>query len=262
MDARQLLRDADLDGALTAVKAEVRAAPGDARHRIFLFQLLAITGDLERAQTQLNMAGELDASALAMVQTYREALQCEALREAVFAGRHAPLVFGEPERWIALMLESLRQLADGQLAESARLRAAALEEAPATPGTINGEPFDWLADADSRLGPVLEVIVNGKYYWVPMHRISRVVIEAPVDLRDLVWLPAELTWANGGQSVGLIPTRYPGSAGAADDRLRLARRTDWEVAGEDTCIGLGQRVLATDVQEYPLLEVREILLNG
>jgi hypothetical protein len=35
------------------------------------------------------------------------------------------------------------------------------------------------------------------------------------DLRDVVWMPAHLQFENGGESVALIPTRYPGSAASA-----------------------------------------------
>ena len=42
----------------------------------------------------------MDAGTLAMVSTYREALQCEAVREAVFAGKTTPMVYGVPQPWI------------------------------------------------------------------------------------------------------------------------------------------------------------------
>ena len=61
-----------------------------------------------------------------MVQTYRELLQCEALRDSVFLGKTSPLVFGEPEEWIALLLEALRLEADSDYGQSAELRAKAL----------------------------------------------------------------------------------------------------------------------------------------
>jgi type VI secretion system protein ImpE len=138
------------------------------------------------------------------------------------------------------------------------LRQQAFEAAPATAGTLNGEPFQWLADGDARLGPCLEVIVSGRYYWVPFHRIRRMSMEAPGDLRDFVWTPAELIWANGGEAVALIPTRYPGSEAAADPALRLARKTEWQEQSDQTCFGLGQRTLITDTGEAALLDVRSI----
>ena len=71
--------------------------------------------------------------------------------------------------------------------------------------------FEWLADADSRLGPILEAVIDGRYFWVPLENIHQIVLEKPKDLRDVVWVPAEFMWRNGGTAVGLIPSRYPGS---------------------------------------------------
>jgi protein involved in temperature-dependent protein secretion len=55
----------------------------------------------------------------------------------------------------------------------------AFELAPSTAGTIDSAPFEWIADADMRLGPVCEAIINGRYYWLPFSHLSRVDIEAP-----------------------------------------------------------------------------------
>jgi type VI secretion system protein ImpE len=104
--------------------------------------------------------------------------------------------------------------------------------------------------------------VNGNYYWAPFSRIGAIKIEEPVDLRDMVWVPAEFTWSNDGQAVGLIPTRYVGTVESEDDALRLSRRTDWQEQHTDVFAGLGQRVLATDHNDYSLLDVREVLLNS
>ncbi|MCG6986487.1 MAG: virulence protein SciE type, partial [Thiocapsa sp.] len=215
----------------------------------------------DRALAQLNVAAELDAGALGMAATYRGAVQSEPLRERIFRGDCDPLVFGPPQRWIALLVEALRVEGRGDIAQAQRLRSEAFESAPAIPGQIDGVAFAWIADADQRLGPVLEGIINGRYSWIPYMNVSRIRVEEPVDLRDLVWAPAEVTWNNGGESVVLIPVRYPGSATSGDSRLTLARRTEWIESGEGSFHGLGQRMLATDVDEYPLLEVREISLQ-
>ena len=105
---------------------------------------------------------------------------------------------------------------------------------------------------------MLEAIINGRYYWVPMHRLKLVKIDPPEDLRDLVWLPAHFMLTNGGEIVGMIPTRYAGSETHDDSQIRLARRTEWLEKGEGVFEGLGQRILATDADEYPLLSVRQI----
>ena len=251
MLAQPLIRDGDLAGALAALQDAVRKKSGDAKLRVFLFQLLSVLGQWNRALTQLNVAGELDAGALPMVQTYREAIQCEALRAEIFAGRRAPVIFGEPQPWMAQLAEALKLDATDPDA-SASLRAAAFDVAPASPGTIDGARFDWLADADSRLGPVLEAVVNGRYVWVPFMRIARIEIEPPADLRDAVWTAATFTWSNGAQTVGLVPTRYPGSTEAVD-ALKLARQTEWQ--GEHP---VGQRMFTNGDDDFPLMDARLI----
>jgi type VI secretion system protein ImpE len=258
MSAEQLLREGRLDEALAKLKDQIRNSPENPKYRIFLFQMLAVDGLWDRALTQLNTAAELDTAALGMAQMYRTALECEALRSQVFAGQRMPLIFGEPENWIALLVQALGHLVRGELDQAAALREQAYDQAPATSGTVDGQSFEWIADADSRLGPILEAIVNGRYYWIPFHRIQSIVVEAPVDLRDVVWLPAHFTWSNGGELVGLIPSRYPGSEHSDEPAIRLARKTVWQQAGEAAAIGLGQRMLATDGGELALLDVRRI----
>ena len=262
MLAEESLRAGKLDQSFMQLQEQVRNDPSNVKSRIFLFQLMLVQGQWERALNQLNVAGEMDASTLLMVQAYREAIQCEAFRSQVFSGEHSPLIFGKPEQWLALLIEAVKLVENGQYENAARLRDEAFELAPVTTGSINGEKFEWISDADPRLGPVLETIVNGRYYWVPFHRIKSVVIQAPEDLRDSVWMPAQFTWANAGQAVGFIPTRYPGSEKSESEAVRLAKATQWQDCGNEVYLGTGQRMFATNNNEYPLMDVREIQLNS
>jgi len=259
--AEQALKTGDLTLALQYLQDGVRSQPANAKLRIFLFQLLAVDKQWTRAMNQLKVCGELDAGTLAMVNTYREALQCEALREAVFNGQTTPIVFGKPQTWVAHLVEALQADARGDHALATHLREQALEAAPTTSGTLNGEPFEWLADADSRLGPVLEVIINGRYGWLPFASVAKIEFDEPADLRDMVWLPASLTFANGGGTVALVPTRYAPMPDDADNLLRLSRRTDWLESSPGQYQGLGQRLLTTDQTELGLLDVRTVSLN-
>jgi type VI secretion system protein ImpE len=108
---------------------------------------------------------------------------------------------------------------------------------------------------------VLEAFVNGNYMWVPFSRLKQVRLEKPADLRDQVWMPANFTWSSEGEQVGLIPTRYAGSATAEDPALALARRTDWHDADGDWCLPIGQRVLVTDAEETALMDIRSLTIT-
>ncbi|NOT11211.1 MAG: tetratricopeptide repeat protein [Methylococcaceae bacterium] len=256
--AEQSLQAGNLQETLAHLQNQVRKDPANSSLRIFLFQLLVILGEWDRALTQLNVAGELDAANLTMVQTYREAIRCEVLRKEIFSGHKTPLVFGDPEQWIALLQEALKLSATHQNQQANNLRNQAFEMAPTRAGFIDGQPFEWIADADTRLGPMLEAIVNGRYYWIPFHQICAIQIEKPADLRDMVWMPAHFEWVNGGEVVGLIPTRYPASETSVDSAVRLARKTEWQEQSDQLFIGLGQRVLTTNDNDYALLNIREI----
>lgn len=260
--AEQYLQAGNLSDALIQLQNQIKKDPANGKLRTFLFQLLAVLGEWDRALTQLNVAGDLDAANLAMVQTYREAIACELLRKKIFQGSKTPLVFGEPTQWLALLQQALKLNAEQQHKEAQTLREQAFELAPATQGSINGEAFEWIADADVRLGPVLEAIINGRYYWIPFQQIQHIQIEEPVDLRDVVWMPAHFVWTNGGDVVGLIPTRYPQSETSEDSALRLARKTEWIALSDAAFIGLGQRLISTNENDYALMDIRDIKFDA
>ncbi len=257
--ALEILRAGGPRAALEELKKEVRKAPRDVGLRVFLFQLFCIFGEWDRALTQLSVTSELDPLALPMAQTYRAVIRCEMLRERVFEGKRSATLLGEPARWMSLLVEANRVLATGAEAEAAALRDAAFEEAPEVTGEIDGRRFTFIGDADPRLGPLLEAIVEGKYYWVPFGRISKLIIEPPADLRDQVWMPAQFTWSSGGESMGFIPTRYPLSQ-AASEEVALARRTEWRDS-EQWPLGLGQRMIASDGDDVAIMDLRKLVID-
>lgn len=260
-DAEAALRAGDPRAALQHLTSAVRAKPADSKLRIFMAQLLCVLGQWERAHTQLNVVADMDAETAAMRETVGHAIRCELMRAKVFAGNRTPMVFGHPDEWLALLIESMLQKGQNNIAMADDLATRAFDLAPELSGKINDEPFTWIADADSRLGPVLEACVNGKYYWIPLSRLSRVEFDPPEDLRDCVWMPAQLMFSNGGETVALIPTRYPGSETNDDGGICMARKTTWTDAGNDRWHGLGQRVLATDAGEHAIMAVRTIELD-
>lgn len=286
--ARALLASGDPVAALKALQQQVRAQAADVRLRVFLAQLLCVLGQWKRALDQLKVCAELDAGTLAMVNTCNAAIQCEQVREAVFEGRVLPHVFGPPATWLAELAQALQLDAQGRPDAAAGLRAAAFDAAPSSRGRLalagqdggpDGGPdggqvggqvggqayeqdFEWLADADSRIGPVLEIIINGRYGWLPLAHCASLTVEPVVDLRDLVWAPAQLEFANGAQTVALLPVRYCPSPLADGGALALSRRTEWLPLAGAAFRGIGQRMLATDAAEFGLLELRRLSISG
>jgi type VI secretion system protein ImpE len=258
MNAEELLQAGRVEESLASLQHAVRENAADPRLRVFLFQTLSVLGQWKRALNQLDVLANMSSDHLMLARIFRPVVQCELLREQVFAGKHTPIVFGEPEPWMSWLVQANELVADGKFAAARELRDKAFEAAPTSTGKVNGQPFEWIADADLRLGPMLEAIVGGHYYWIPFCRFQLIRLEPPTDLRDLVWAPVQFVWTNGGETAGHVPARYPATEKVGDDQLRLARKTEWIDSPEGYSLGCGQRILSTDGGEYPLLECRTI----
>ena len=246
-----------LDGALKALQQEIRSHPDELRLRVLLFQLLSLLGQWERALAQLQVIAKLDDSLTLLAQTYRVALRSEIFRADVFAGKRAPHILGEPKAWLAQLIEALQQEHQGQTKLAQALRRDAIEGAPEIAGSAGEQEFNWITDGDARLGPILEAIMQGQYYWLSFDQISQIRMEAPTDLRDLVWAQARITLINEGEIMALLPVRYL-DLSAADDAIRLAQKTDWKCIAEDMYVGQGQKMWMTDQAEFALLDTRAI----
>lgn len=252
--------DQPLSARLTQVEAQIRAQPAAAVHRWALFQLLCVMGHWERAVQQLQVYAQLDPQQVPAAQACRDLIRAERWRAQVLTGRERPgFVFDAPV-WIEGLLEALRLSATGKLDEADLVRERALDQAPLVPARSVDLQLDWIADSDSRLGPVCEVITAGHYRWLPFSDIAAWRIEQPAMLLDLVWAPCTLTLTDGSAMPGFMPARYPGSENVPDDSaehdaIRLGRRTSWQETGRTGVIALGQKTWTTSAGDLSIFEL-------
>lgn len=250
-----------LTDVVSQVEQEIKKQPAAIEKRFFLFQLLAVLGDWQRALQQLQTCVKLDKALAPTAHVYGDLVRTETTRAKVFAGEHAPHFLQEPSQWCGGMVQALSLQTQGHIADADAARSDALGQAPECAGhltTKEGEhSFDWLVDADSRLGPILEVIVSGQYMWLPLDQVQSIEVSHPHDLRDLVWTIAEITLKGGDTLSAFIPARYPGSE-TGEDNIRLSRLTTWQEVGETGTFGLGQRMWMTDQMDVALFDCRKI----
>ncbi|ARN56931.1 type VI secretion system accessory protein TagJ [Sedimentisphaera salicampi] len=257
MDAETLLKNCEPQLALIEVKKALRKEPSDLSLRFLLFQLLMLLEDWEKAVSQMELISEIDSSKSALNWQYSACINSELLRKEIFEGRKKPLIMGEPSDWIGLLIEAVSD--EG---ESFKLLAdSAYSKAQPASGTVNGESFDWIADCDSRLGPVFEIIAHGKYYWVEFDKIAVINVEQVAELKDLVWLNAKIELKNGGELSCVIPSRYPQTVQTQTPELILSRKTEWREILQPYYKGLGQKMFCTDSNEYALFDIEEIVFN-
>lgn len=233
MNAAELYKAGRLDEAIAALGESVRNDPMDTRRRTFLFELLCFAGQLDRAEKQLDVLARGGSEAEMGALLYRAALHAERLRRDVFAPGGMP--------------------------------PSAATPSPVR-GTLNGEAFARLQDADPRVGARLEVFAAGQYTWLPLEQIAAVEVEAPKRLRDLLWAPARLRTAESYQGIELgevlLPVLTPEAHADDDGQVRLGRVTDWIELDGGTAAPIGQKVLLVDGEEFPFLEIRELVIHG
>ena len=258
MELAEALKGGHLAEPLAAAKDAVRKAPSDGRHRSVLFQLYCVQGNWEGAKTQLDLVGQLDVEATLWTGVCEKLLSCEASRREVFAGKAAPTLFGKPPEWIGGTVEALRLGIEGNWPAAAASQARALEIAPATAARLNDQEVAWVADSDSRLGPLLEAYIDGKYYWIPFEHIREVNLRPRTHMMDSIWAPADFIWLNEGAAAGYIPVRYAGSEASADPQIQFARTTTWDERADGFFCGLGHRIFVTDAAEFGVAEVRSL----
>lgn len=260
MNAGDLFRAGRLQAAIDAQLAEVKAAPGDDARRLFLFELAAFAGDLDRAKRQIEMLSYDTPQLQLAVGVYRLALDSEAARRNFFHHGQPPSFFLPPPEHVGQRLGAWQEFRSGRPAEAAQILQRANEASPTLHGQFNGQSFDILRDADDLFGNVLEVFANGRYFWLAMEQVAAIAMNPPSTPRDLLWAPARLTLKDGTSGDVLLPAIYPNSHEHADDAIKLGRTTDWISPVEGMVRGLGAKTFLVGDDAASLLDWREVLI--
>jgi type VI secretion system protein ImpE len=228
MTAKQLFEQGKVREAIKELTSYLRDHPADATQRTFLFELLCVAGEYDRARKQLSVLAQAGAETEMGAVLYYSALNAEKLRNETFE------------------------------------KAAFSKQPPQRPvtGTLNGKPFSSLRDADPDLDGRLEVFAAGAYLWIPFEHIESLQMEPPRRLRDTLWAPATIRTGPEFKSTELgevlVPVIYPFSWKNDNEAVWLGRVTDWSADESGTEYPSGQKTLLMDGEEVPFLEVRSI----
>lgn len=258
MHAKELLDAGQLSAAIEQLTQEVRAHPTDGRQRIFLFELLCFAGDYQRAARQLDVIGHQNATMALGVQVYRSILTAEEARQRLFAEGRRPDFLFDPPPYVSLHLEALQRLRVDRSDEAEALLEQSVHARPSLHARLDGRLCEDFRDADDLLAPFLEVIVGGRYVWLPFTQILHLHIAPPRRLRDLLWASATLESPYGPVGEVFLPVLYVGSSTHTDERVRLGRMTDWQRLSAGLVRGVGQRLFLADGEDRAMLEARDI----
>jgi type VI secretion system protein ImpE len=258
--AASLFRAGKLNDALAAAQAALRKAPTDLGARVLLAELLAFSGNLERADVILDAASTIDPSSAVVVAEFRQLVRADMARRQLFRDGRVPEFLGEPTDTQRLQLAALVALRAGDLAEAATQAAGAEAVRPHASGSHNGTPFDDFRDVDDLLAGSVEVLTTtGKYYWIPTERLISVTLHPPKRPRDLLWRRASMSVDAGPDGDVYIPVVYAGDD--LSEVHRLGRETDWQQAEGGPVRGVGQRVFLLGEDDVAIMELGNLTFS-
>jgi type VI secretion system protein ImpE len=258
MKPAELYKAGRLSDAVNAQIGEVKANPADHARRLFLFELLVFTGDLDRARRQVDAVQYTEPELEIAQMAYRKLLDAEQKRRQLFANGLKPEFLAEAPEHVSLRLEAVNRMREKRTAEAAATLAKAQESTPAVEGLLNKKAFTALRDCDDLFSGVLEVMSQGNYFWVPFEQIDTLAMNAPKFPRDLIWVPARLEVRNGPAGDVFLPALYPQSHEHPDDQVKLGRMTDWQGAEGEPVRGVGLRMFLVGDDDISLLEWRQL----
>ncbi|MBY5931946.1 hypothetical protein KUV51_02940 [Tateyamaria omphalii] len=256
--AHLLSQDALTEAVDTAVSA-VKVAPQDANIRVTLAQLLALSGDLARAETHAKMAQTLDMERAMALSVFRQHLRALDARDAWWANGATPEFPGKPTQADAAAMALQVALRDGDLTQAASCAATLEDIRVPTPACWDGAAVDDLRDVDDRLPHALEALTAGGHYlWIDFARVARLELMPVAAPFDLLARSARVTLRDGaGADVRLVAI-YDGPRGATE---RLGRMTDFSELAPGLVRGHGQRAFLAGDTLVGILDPTEVVFD-
>ncbi|MEQ9408265.1 MAG: type VI secretion system accessory protein TagJ [Fuerstiella sp.] len=242
-DPVELFQMGRLSEAVTAATDAVRSRPGDIVPRSTLSELLCFSGDLERADKQLDAAAQIDPEAVVGISLLRHLIRSEVTRREVFEQGRVPEFLAQPTAAQQNRLKALLSLREGDAAGAMKLISEAEEAEAEVSGECNGTAFEGMRDLDDLLGPTVEVFTaTGMYYWLSAEQIVSLEFSPIGHLSDMLWRAAEISTVGDVSGRIHIPALYFGSHQSEDERVRIGRTTEWlQNSEEEPVRGAGQR---------------------
>lgn len=250
----------DIEGAIAAATAAVKAAPREAGPRWLLAEMLVFGGELERADRALDAVIEDTPSPTVM--EFRQLIRGEAVRRQVLLEGRVPKFQGEdPTEAQKAAAHALTLVRSGDKAGAAAAAAEVEALRPRVSGKMGGVAFDDFRDVDDIFAAMIEVhTAGGEYLWVPTERLRMLSFDAPKRPRDLFWRRCTIEMKDGQEGIVYVPAIYAWTTKEMPNPVRLGRTTEWQEEG-GLVRGLGMRDFLVGEEAKTLAEFDEIAFD-
>jgi type VI secretion system protein ImpE len=250
----------DIEGAVAAATAAVKAAPREAGARWLLAEMLVFAGEFERADRSLDAV--LEETPSPTVMEFRQLIRGEVVRRQVLTEGRVPKFQGEdPTDAQKAAAQAVTLLRAGDQAGAAAAAAEVESLRARVSGKAGDVAFDDFRDVDDVFAAMIEVhTAGGEYMWVPTERLRALSFDAPKRPRDLYWRRATIEMKDGQEGVVYIPVVYPWTAKDMPNPLRLGRGTEWQET-PGLVRGLGGREFLVGEEAKTLAEFDELIFD-
>ena len=235
--------------------ADLKQRPNDTAARTLLFQVLLFQGELEKAGKHLEALTQLASDRGPALMQCMSLLHSEMERLAVLSFSLLPSYLPETPGYFNRLYPCFQA---GEIREGRAINAEATTQVPRVRGTVNGQDFDGVRNADDLLARALGIFAHDGYVWVPFEAIREILMEPPANLLDLFWIPVSVTTWSGLSINGYLPVLYPFSWQHADPMVQMGRMTDWSSEPGGLVRGRGQQIFLFGERDLPLLEIRQV----
>jgi type VI secretion system protein ImpE len=262
-NAGALFRAGRLAEAIEAGNAALRLNPADLDSRLLLAELLVFTGNLERTDTILDAASQIDPMVMIGISEFRQLVRAAIARRQHSREGRVPGFLGEPTPALRSGLAAFIALRAGDLRAAARHAAEAEELRPRVPGRAGDASFDDFRDADDLHAGFFEILTTtGKYFWVPTERVASVEFHPPRRPRDLAWRRATVSVAEGPDGEVYLPAIYDTEKPDLSDEFLLGRATDWIGPEEGPVLGIGRRVFMVGDDSIGIMDLTKLRFDA
>lgn len=193
LEITEHVKNGNLQKSLALIKPLIKDSPSNTLLRVFYVELLCHDNQLEKADMQLKMIADMDASLLYMVTHWRALIRSADYRIQSLNLGLAPKLFHEPTDYIKNRLLLLDNIANDKPINN-----------------FNNIEFASFVDHDDFFECIVECFDStGDYYWIDSDLIASINFERPKRMIERLWRFCEIELTNGDALKVYIPSIYP-----------------------------------------------------
>lgn len=257
---KELIQSGALAQACELIEKKLKDDPLNVDLRASYVELLCVKGELEKADSQLDMMVRQNPDFLVGAVNLRHLIRAMQSRLDFYNGADTASVFSETDEELQTLLKLRLAIKESQFSEAESL-ASTLESLRSNIAIeINGQAAVNVRDIDDSLCGYLELFgTDGKYYLTKFSEIEFLEVKDPESLLEVNLRRVEVSIKNGPSGEAFLPIVYAESTTEAE---RLGRETDWNELAPALFTGLGQKMWLVGDDALAISDIKTLALES